>query len=107
MKSAEIKARTHHGMCLAIFAGNGYKRQKRSFLRESARISAEAANGWRFTKERSIATCRFRTIWRGDPVKKDIVTASPATLREKGLGGSPALNLYIIKKQQKRDFFVP
>ena len=89
-------------MCLAIFAGNGYKWQKRSFLRESARISAEAANGWRFTKERSIATCRFRTIWRGDSVKKDIVTASPATLREKGLGGSPALNLYKYKKAPKR-----
>lgn len=102
MKSAEIKVRTHHGMCLAIFAGNGYKWQKRSFLRESARISAEAANGWRFTKERSIATCRFRTIWRGDSVKKDIVTASPATLREKGLGGSPALNLYKYKKAPKR-----
>ena len=87
MKSAEIKVRTHHGMCLAIFAGNGYKWQKRSFLRGSARISAEAANGWRFAKERSIGTCRFRTIWRGDSVKKDIVTASPATLREKGLGG--------------------
>lgn len=96
MKSAEIKVRTHHGMCLAIFAGNGYKWQKRSFLRGSARISAEAANGWRFAKERSIGTCRFRTIWRGDSVKKDIVTASPATLREKGLGGSPALNLYKI-----------
>ena len=104
MKSAEIKVRTHHGMCLAIFAGNGYKWQKRSFLRGSARISAEAANGWRFTKERSIATCRFRTIWRSDPVKKDIVTASPATLREKGLGGSPALNLYIIKKAPKEGF---
>ena len=102
MKSAEIKVRTHHGMCLAIFAGNGYKWQKQSFLRESARISAEAANGWRFTKERSIATCRFRTIWRGDSVKKDIVTASPATLREKGLGGSPALNLYKYKKAPKR-----
>lgn len=105
MKSAEIKVRTHHGMCLAIFAGNGYKWQKRSFLRGSARISAEAANGWRFAKERSIGTCRFRTIWRGDSVKKDIVTASPATLREKGLGGSPALNLYKnIKKHQKEGF---
>ena len=82
MKSAEIKVRTHHGMCLAIFAGNGYKWQKRSFLRGSARISAEAANGWRFAK--------------------DIVTASPATLREKGLGGSPALNLYKYKKAPKR-----
>lgn len=102
MKSAEIKVRTHHGMCLAIFAGNGYKWQKRSFLRGSARISAEAANGWRFAKERSIGTCRFRTIWRGDSVKKDIVTASPATLREKGLGGSPALNLYKYKKAPKR-----
>ena len=102
MKSAEIKVRTYHGMCLAIFAGNGYKWQKRSFLRGSARISAEAANGWRFAKERSIGTCRFRTIWRGDSVKKDIVTASPATLREKGLGGSPALNLYKYKKAPKR-----
>ena len=102
MKSAEIKVRTHHGMCLVIFAGNGYKWQKRSFLRGSARISAEAANGWRFAKERSIGTCRFRTIWRGDSVKKDIVTASPATLREKGLGGSPALNLYKYKKAPKR-----
>ena len=102
MKSAEIKVRTHHGMCLAIFAGNGYKWQKRSFLRGSARISAEAANGWRVEKERSIGTCRFRTIWRGDSVKKDIVTASPATLREKGLGGSPALNLYKYKKAPKR-----
>ena len=70
----------------------------------------EAANGWRFVKERSIGTCRFRTIWRGDPVKKDIVKASPATLREKGLSGSPALNLYKkapnIKKHQKRDFLI-
>lgn len=99
-----IEIQLNHGMCLAFFAGNGYKRQKRSFLRGSARISAEAANEWRFTKERSIATCRLRTIWRGDPVKKDIVTASPATLREKGLGGSPALNLYIIKKATKEGF---
>lgn len=104
MKSAEIKVRTHHGMCLAIFAGNGYKWQKRSFLRGSARISAEAANGWRFAKERSIGTCRFRTIWRGDSVKKDIVTASPATLREKGLGGSPARTYINIKKHQKEGF---
>ena len=58
MKSAEIKVRTHHGMCLAFFAGHGYKWQKRSFLRGSARISAEAANGWRFAKERSIGTCQ-------------------------------------------------